>query len=35
MKIIIIGESAVGKSCILIRFTKNTFNISNMATIGQ
>ena len=35
MKIIILGESEVGKSCVLIRFTKNSFSFLSMATIGQ
>ena len=31
----ILGESAVGKSCVLTRYTLNSFNVANMATIGQ
>lgn len=34
LKILIIGESAVGKSCLLLRYTSNTFQESFMTTIG-
>jgi len=33
-KVIIIGDSGVGKSCILLRFADNTFNNSYVNTIG-
>ncbi|EGG14352.1 Rab GTPase [Cavenderia fasciculata] len=33
-KIILVGESAVGKSCILVRFTDNTFNTHFAPTLG-
>lgn len=33
-KLILIGDSAVGKSNILSRFTSNKFNASSAATIG-
>jgi Ras-related protein Rab-11B len=33
-KIIIIGDAGVGKSNILIRYTKNEFDSSNKPTIG-
>ena len=33
-KIILIGDSGVGKTNILTRFTKNTFNNDNKSTIG-
>ena len=33
-KIIIIGDAGVGKSNILIRYTKNEFDASNKPTIG-
>lgn len=34
LKIIIIGDSGVGKTNILTRFTKNKFNNENKPTIG-
>lgn len=33
-KIVIIGESAVGKSCLLIRFVKDRFETDYLSTIG-
>ena len=33
-KIIIIGDSGVGKSCLLIRYADNTYNESYLNTIG-
>lgn len=33
-KILIIGDSGVGKSCILLRFTEDDFSINHVATIG-
>ncbi|CAG9336130.1 unnamed protein product [Blepharisma stoltei] len=33
-KIVLVGESGVGKSNILSRFTKNEFNLESKATIG-
>jgi len=33
-KIVIIGDSAVGKSNLLVRFTRNEFNEKSKATIG-
>ena len=33
-KIVLIGESGVGKSNMLSRFTKNEFNLESKATIG-
>lgn len=33
-KIVLIGDSGVGKSNILSRFTKNEFNLESKATIG-
>ena len=33
-KIIIIGNSGVGKSCISIRATKNVFETEHIATVG-
>eukprot|EP00764_Aduncisulcus_paluster_P013662 gnl/Carplike_NY0171/727_a1005_2184.p1 GENE.gnl/Carplike_NY0171/727_a1005_2184~~gnl/Carplike_NY0171/727_a1005_2184.p1 ORF type:complete len:212 (-),score=61.96 gnl/Carplike_NY0171/727_a1005_2184:42-677(-) len=33
-KIVLIGESGVGKSQLLSRFTRNTFNIDSKSTIG-
>jgi len=34
VKILIIGDSAVGKTCILLRFTKDKFTDSHLTTIG-
>jgi small GTP-binding protein len=34
LKILVIGESAVGKSCLLLRYTDNKFQESFMSTIG-
>lgn len=34
IKIIIVGNSNVGKSCILTKFVDNEFNLSNSTTIG-
>jgi Ras-related protein Rab-11A len=33
-KIVLIGDSGVGKSNLLLRFTKNTFNKESQTTIG-
>jgi len=33
-KIVLIGDSDVGKSQLLSRFTKNEFNLESKATIG-
>ena len=33
-KILIIGDSGVGKSCLMLRFTDDTFNEKQLATIG-
>ena len=33
-KIVIIGNSAVGKSSLLLRFTDDSFNENHLATIG-
>ena len=34
MKILLIGDSGVGKSCILLRYTNDTFSSSFITTIG-
>jgi Ras-related protein Rab-18 len=34
LKILIIGESGVGKSSLLLRFTDDRFDLENPATIG-
>lgn len=33
-KIVLIGDSGVGKSNLLSRFTKNEFNLESKSTIG-
>ncbi|KAK2949731.1 putative GTP-binding protein ypt3 [Blattamonas nauphoetae] len=33
-KIVLIGDSAVGKSNLLLRYTRNEFNVESQATIG-
>ena len=33
-KIVIIGKSAVGKSCILVRFVEDRFDTNYLSTIG-
>ena len=33
-KILIIGDSAVGKSCMLLRFVEDKFNVHHVMTIG-
>jgi Ras-related protein Rab-1A len=34
-KLIIIGESGVGKSCLLLRFADDTFTTDHLTTIGK
>eukprot|EP00808_Paulinella_micropora_P029343 g15367.t1 len=34
MKLVLIGDSAVGKSCLLMRFAENSFSDNLMSTIG-
>jgi GTPase SAR1 family protein len=34
LKLIIIGDSSVGKTCILLRFADDQFPTSHMPTIG-
>ena len=33
-KILVVGDSGVGKSCIMVRFTDDAFNESFISTIG-
>jgi len=35
IKLIIIGDSSVGKSCILLRFSEDHFPTCHMPTIGK
>lgn len=34
VKLLVIGDSGVGKTCMLLRFADDTFNPSHLATIG-
>lgn len=34
-KLVLVGDAAVGKSQLLLRFAKNEFNSSSKATIGM
>lgn len=35
VKLIIIGDSSVGKSCMLLRFAEDSFPTNHMPTIGK
>lgn len=34
IKLLILGDSGVGKTCLLLRFSENSFATSYLATIG-
>ena len=34
VKVLMIGESGVGKTCIIQRFTKNEFSLTHLSTIA-
>ena len=34
MKILLIGDTGVGKTCLLLRFSEDKFNTSHLTTIG-
>ena len=34
-KLLLIGDSCVGKSCILLKFTDDTFSSSFITTVGE
>ena len=33
-RLLLVGDSGVGKTCILIRFVEDTFNSSYISTVG-
>ena len=33
-KVLLLGDSSVGKTCLLMRFTDNTYSEVHLATIG-
>ena len=35
VKLLIVGDSAVGKTCILLRFVENKFVTTHLTTIGK
>jgi Ras-related protein Rab-8A len=35
LKILVIGDSMVGKTCILLRFCDNKFSYSHTSTVGK
>ena len=35
MKMIIIGDTAVGKTCLVLRYTHDTYRESFLSTIGE
>ena len=35
IKILMVGDSGVGKTCVLVRFTDDTFQESFISTIGE
>ena len=34
-KLLIIGESGVGKTCLLLRYTDDSFTANHLTTIGK
>lgn len=34
-KLLLIGDSGVGKTCILVRFSEDAFNSTFISTIGE
>lgn len=35
MKIVVIGDTSVGKTCLIMRYTHDTFRGSFLSTIGE
>ncbi len=35
MKVVIIGDTAVGKTCLILRYTHDTYRESFLSTIGK
>lgn len=34
LKCLVIGDSGVGKTCLLLRYAENSFSTNHLATIG-
>lgn len=35
VKVLTLGDTSVGKSCLLLRFTENTFTTNTLTTVGK
>ena len=35
LKVVIIGDSAVGKTCLILRYTQDIFRVNFLSTIGE